>query len=131
MRKGQGYDCTPGLFLPFVTYEPFSAVFDTRQEECLKDMRCLLADHLRTAPYLLQSVFPLVQLPREVTGCFMWVVCGNRFWYLRIKIHQKMGVGNSAALGQPPHLLGLCVSLGTEVITALESLGIWVSFFVN
>ena len=38
------------------------------------------------------------------------------------QIHQKMGVGNSAALGQPPHLLGLCVSLGSEVITALESL---------
>jgi len=37
------------------------------------------------------------------------------------QIHQKMGVGSSAALEQPPHLLSLCVSLDGEVITALES----------
>lgn len=36
------------------------------------------------------------------------------------QIHQKMGVGNSAALGQPPRFPGLCVSLGGEVTTALE-----------
>lgn len=36
MRKGQGRDCTLSLALPLVTYEPFSAMFDTRQKECLK-----------------------------------------------------------------------------------------------
>lgn len=40
MRKEQEYDCTPSLSLPLVTYEPFSAVFDTRQEECLESQRC-------------------------------------------------------------------------------------------
>lgn len=91
MRKWQGYDCTPGLALSLVTYEPFSAVFDTRQEECLRDLRCLPADHLCTAPYLLRCVFPLVQLLQEVTGYFTWVVCGSKFWYLWIKSIRKWG----------------------------------------
>lgn len=39
MREGLGYDCTLSPSLSFITYEPFSAVFDARREECLKSQR--------------------------------------------------------------------------------------------
>lgn len=43
------------------------------------------------------------------------------------QIHQKMGVGKSAAPEQPLCILGLCVSIGGEVTIVLESL--WSCFF--
>lgn len=36
MGKGQGRDCMLSLALSLVTYEPFSAMIDTRRKECLK-----------------------------------------------------------------------------------------------
>lgn len=38
------------------------------------------------------------------------------------QIHEKMGVGKSAASEQSLHILGLCVSIGGEVTIALECL---------